>query len=59
MPVMSPSLAKERQCEKNWAYRALYILVLSKDDLAALGLTEVDYEDEYLEIWQDFIIKTN
>lgn len=31
----------------------LYILVLYKDDLAVFDLTEVDCEDDYVEIWQD------
>ncbi|MCO6551005.1 MULTISPECIES: DUF1799 domain-containing protein [unclassified Gilliamella] len=32
---------------------ALYTPEPSKDELAAFGLTEDDYADEYVEIWQD------
>ncbi|WP_294615407.1 DUF1799 domain-containing protein [uncultured Gilliamella sp.] len=32
---------------------ALYTSEPSKEELAAFGLTELDYEDEYIEIWQD------
>lgn len=32
---------------------ALYTPERSKEELAALGITEPDYEGEYVEIWQD------
>ncbi|OCG28206.1 hypothetical protein A9G11_11930 [Gilliamella sp. wkB108] len=32
---------------------ALYTSEPSKEELAAFGLTEDDYEDEYIEVWQD------